>query len=224
MPETPIRVVLLDDHDIVRRGVKALLESEGDIEVVGEASTVADAAAAVVGLDPDVAILDARLPDGSGVELCARLATEAPRTRRIVLTSYDDDEAIMAALQSGASAFLLKEVEGSQLLNTVRTVAQGNSMIDPALFRRVIERMERGADRPPELSGLSEQQLRILEMIGRGMTNREIGQELFLAEKTVKNNVTRILARLGVQRRTQAALIASPAAHPLRRPALTVRP
>lgn len=206
---SPITVVLLDDHEIVRRGVRALLESEGDIEVVGEAGNVAEAARIIQETDPDVAILDARLPDGSGIELCERLATTAPRTRRMILTSYDDDDAIVGAIQSGAAGYVLKEVGGTSLLNTVRTVAQGHSTIDPQMFRRVITRMEQAAERPVELTGLTEQQLRILELIGRGMTNREIGNTLYLAEKTVKNNVTRILARLGVQSRTQAALVAS---------------
>lgn len=205
----PLRIFLLDDHDIVRRGVRGLLESEGDIEVVGEASTVASAAAQIPALAPHVAVLDARLPDGSGIELCAALRSTAPGVRSLILTSYDDDEAIVAAIRAGAAGYILKEVHGDSLLNSVRAVADGQSLIDPAMARRVIQWIEESNTGPQELAGLSEQQLRILELIAEGLTNREIGLRLYLAEKTVKNHVTRILATLGVQRRTQAALLAS---------------
>ncbi|MFL6156860.1 MAG: response regulator [Marmoricola sp.] len=206
---TPLRVFLLDDHDIVRRGVRALLESDGDVVVVGETSTIAEATRMIPELSPDVAVLDARLPDGSGIDLCANLKTIAPTVRSLILTSYDDEEAIVAAIRAGAAGYVLKEVEGDSLLSAVRTVASGQSLIDPVMARRVIHWIEQSNTGPEELSGLTEQQLRILGLLAEGLTNREIGLQLYLAEKTVKNHVTRILATLGVQRRTQAALLAS---------------
>ncbi len=205
----PLRVFLLDDHDIVRRGVSALLESEGDVQVVGEANCIADASRLIPELLPDVAVLDARLPDGSGIELCAELRTTAPTVRSLILTSYDDEEAIVSAIRSGAAGYVLKEVQGDSLLSSVRTVGNGQSLIDPAMARRVIHWIEHSSQGPEELAGLTDQQLRILELLAEGCTNREIGLRLYLAEKTVKNHVTRILATLGVQRRTQAALLAS---------------
>ncbi len=204
-----LRVFLLDDHDIVRRGVRALLETDGDIEIVGEASTVTGAAAQIPELTPDVAVLDARLPDGSGIELCSRLRATAPGVRCLILTSYDDEEAIVSAIQAGAAGYVLKEVEGDSLLSSVRAVGEGHSLIDPVMARRVIAWIEHGSEGPQELAGLTEQQRRILELLAEGLTNKEIGDRLYLAEKTVKNHVTRILAKLGVQRRTQAALLAS---------------
>lgn len=204
-----LRVFLLDDHDIVRRGVSALLESEGDVEVVGEANCVADAGRLIPELLPDVAVLDARLPDGSGIDLCAELRTTAPTVRSLILTSYDDEEAIVSAIRAGAAGYVLKEVQGDSLLSSVRTVGSGQSLIDPAMARRVIHWIEQSTQGPEELAGLTDQQLRILELLAEGCTNREIGLRLYLAEKTVKNHVTRILATLGVQRRTQAALLAS---------------
>lgn len=204
-----LRVFLLDDHEIVRRGVRALLESDGDVEIVGEASAIAGTAERIAELAPDVAVLDARLPDGSGIELCARLRDLAPTVHCLILTSYDDEEAIVAAIRAGASGYLLKEVEGDSLLSAVRTVASGQSLIDPQMARRVIQWIEQTTTAPVELAGLTDQQMRILELLAEGLTNREIGLRLYLAEKTVKNHVTRILATLGVQRRTQAALLAS---------------
>jgi DNA-binding NarL/FixJ family response regulator len=204
-----LRVFLLDDHDIVRRGVRALLESEGDVEVIGESASIADAERLIPELSPDVAVLDARLPDGSGIELCGRLRALAPDVRSLVLTSYDDEEAIVAAIQAGAAGYVLKEVEGDSLLSAVRAVGSGRSLIDPVMARRVIAWIEQVGEGPRELAGLTDQQRRILELLAEGMTNKQIGERLYLAEKTVKNHVTRILAKLGVQRRTQAALLAS---------------
>ena len=204
-----LRVFLIDDHDIVRKGVRALLESEGDIEIVGEASNISDAMRLVPELRPRVLVLDIALPDGSGIELCRTLRTLAPETRCLVLTSEEGEEAIAAAMNAGAVGYLLEQVEGTSLLSAVRTIARGHSLIDPALARRMITSMEQTNDAPEELAGLTEQQLRILALIAEGLTNREIGNRLYLAEKTVKNHVTRILAKLGVQRRTQAALLAS---------------
>jgi two-component system, NarL family, response regulator DevR len=207
---TTLPVFLLDDHDIVRKGVRALLEAEGDIEIVGEASTVADARRLVPLLAPRVLVLDDELPDGSGLDLCRELRLLSPETRVLVLTSLDSQEAIVEAMQAGAVGYLLKQVEGTSLLSAVRTIASGHSLVDPALARRMIHWMEQATEEAPqELSGLTEQQLRILSLLAEGMTNREIGARLYLAEKTVKNHVTRILAKLGVQRRTQAALLAS---------------
>lgn len=204
-----LSVFLVDDHDIVRKGVRALLEAERDIVVVGEAATVADARRLVPLLAPEVLILDDELPDGSGVDLCRDLRSLAPDTRILVLTSEESEEAIVQAMQAGAVGYLLKQVEGASLLSAVRTIASGRSLVDPALARRMIDWMEQAAEEPEPLAGLTDQQLRILTLLAEGMTNREIGVRLYLAEKTVKNHVTRILAKLGVQRRTQAALLAS---------------
>jgi DNA-binding NarL/FixJ family response regulator len=204
-----LRVFLLDDHDIVRKGVRALLESGGDVEIVGEASTVADARRLIPGLQPQVVVLDTQLPDGSGIDLCRELRTLSPGARVLVLTSADDEETIVAAMHAGAVGYVLKQVEGTSLLSAVRTIASGHSLVDPALARRMINWMEQTSDAPAELAGLTDQQLRILSLLAEGLTNREIGTRLYLAEKTVKNHVTRILAKLGVQRRTQAALLAS---------------
>jgi DNA-binding NarL/FixJ family response regulator len=202
-------VFLVDDHDIVRKGVRALLESSGDIEIVGEASSLADARRLVPGLGPRVAIMDTDLPDGSGIDLCRELRNLAPQTRTLVLTSDDHEETIAAAMNAGAVGYLLKQVQATSLLSAVRTVASGHSLIDPSLARRMITWMEQSEEGPDELAGLTDQQLRILSLLAEGLTNREIGVRLYLAEKTVKNHVTRILAKLGVQRRTQAALLAS---------------
>jgi DNA-binding NarL/FixJ family response regulator len=204
-----LRVFLLDDHDIVRKGVRALLESEGDIEIVGEASTVTDARRLIPGLEPRVVVLDTQLPDGSGIDLCRDLRMLSPESRTMVLTSDEAEESIVAAMHAGAVGYVLKQVEASSLLSAVRTIASGHSLIDPVLARRMINWMEQTSDAPEELAGLTDQQLRILALLAEGLTNKEIGNRLYLAEKTVKNHVTRILAKLGVQRRTQAALLAS---------------
>ena len=204
-----LRAFLLDDHDLVRKGVRAVLESAGDIDVVGEASTVADATRLIPELRPEVVVLDTHLPDGSGIDLCRDLAVLVPSARTLVLTARDSEESIVAAMQAGAAGYLLKQVDGAVLLSAVRTIARGHSLIDPSLARRVIDWMEQTTETPDELAGLTDQQLRILALIAEGLTNREIGVRLYLAEKTVKNHVTRILAKLGVQRRTQAALLAS---------------
>jgi DNA-binding NarL/FixJ family response regulator len=202
-------VFLLDDHDIVRKGVRALLEADGDIEIVGEANNLTDAKRLVAELQPKVLILDTQLPDGSGIEFCRELRSLSPETRALVLTSEDGEEWIAAAMNAGAVGYILKQVEGTSLLSAVRTIARGHSLIDPALARRMINWMEQANEAPEELAGLTDQQLRILALIAEGLTNKEIGHRLYLAEKTVKNHVTRILAKLGVQRRTQAALLAS---------------
>jgi two-component system, NarL family, response regulator DevR len=204
-----LRVFLLDDHDIVRKGVRALLESEDDITIVGEASTLADARRLIPGLAPRVLVLDTELPDGSGIDLCRELSALSAETRALVLTSDDAEATIAAAMQAGAAGYVLKQVEGTSLLSAVRTIAAGHSLVDPALARRMIDWMEQSSSTPEELSDLTDQQLKILALLAEGLTNREIGTRLYLAEKTVKNHITRILAKLGVQRRTQAALLAS---------------
>jgi DNA-binding NarL/FixJ family response regulator len=204
-----IRVFLLDDHEVVRHGLRALLESAGDIVVVGESGLAAEATARIPALRADVAVLDARLPDGSGIEVCRAVRTLDPDVRALILTSYDDDEALFAAIMAGASGYVLKEIAGQDLVGAVRQVAAGNSLIDPALTARVLERVRNGPATVPELSDLTEQELKLLGLIAEGLTNRQIGERMFLAEKTVKNYVSSILSKLGLERRTQAAVLAS---------------
>lgn len=205
---SPIRVFLLDDHEVVRRGVADLLSAEADIEVVGEASTTAQALARVPALRPDVAVLDVQLPDGDGVSVCRDLLSQLPDLKCLMLTAFIDDDALMDAIVAGASGFVLKQIRGTDLVGAVRTVAQGGSLLDPQATQRVLERIRSQANHVDPLASLTDQERRILALIGEGMTNREIGQELFLAEKTVKNYVSSILAKLGLHRRTQAAVFA----------------
>jgi len=207
--QRPIRVFLLDDHEVVRRGLVDLLESEDDIEVVGEAGNVRDATARIPALRPDVAVLDARLPDGSGIDVCRDVRSVDPSIKALILTSYDDDEALFAAILAGASGYVLKQITGNDLIDGVRRVAAGQSLIDPSLTAKVLERVRKGPETPDELSELTEQERKILALIAEGLTNRQIGERLYLAEKTVKNYVSSILAKLGLERRTQAAVLAS---------------
>ena len=207
---------LLDDHEVVRQGLRALLESSGDIVVVGESGLAQEAAARIPALRPDVAVLDARLPDGSGIEVCRTVRGVDPAIKALILTSYDDDEALFAAIMAGAAGYVLKEITGQDLIGAVHQVAAGNSLIDPALTARVLERVRNGPGTAPELAGLTEQELKLLALIAEGLTNRQIGERMFLAEKTVKNYVSSILAKLGLERRTQAAVLASQAAQPRR--------
>jgi two-component system response regulator DevR len=211
MTETPapIRVFLLDDHEIVRRGIKELLEGEPDIEVVGESGLAEEATRRIPALRPDVAILDARLPDGSGIDVCREVRSRDPHIKALILTSYDDDEALFAAIMAGASGYVLKEIRSSDLVGAIRTVAAGQSLIDPALTARVLDRVRNGPATAPELAELTEQELKLLALIAEGLTNRQIGEKMFLAEKTVKNYVSNILAKLGLERRTQAAVLAA---------------
>ena len=204
-----IRVFLLDDHEVVRQGLRALLEAAGGIEVVGESGLAEEATARIPALRPDVAVLDARLPDGSGIEVCRAVRAVDPSVRALILTSYDDDEALFAAIMAGASGYVLKEVTGLNLVGAVRQVADGNSLIDPALTARVLERVRNGPASAPELADLTERELELLALIAEGLTNRQIGERMFLAEKTIKNYVSAILAKLGLERRTQAAVLAS---------------
>jgi DNA-binding NarL/FixJ family response regulator len=209
MDQTSIRVFLLDDHELVRRGLRDLLESEGDIEVVGEAGTVAEATARIPALRPNVAILDARLPDGSGIDVCRDVRSIDPTIKALILTSYDDDEALFAAILAGAAGYVLKQIGSGDLVDGVRRVAAGQSLIDPALTARVLDRVRNGPEEHEELAALTEQERKILTLIAEGLTNRQIGERMFLAEKTVKNYVSSILAKLGLERRTQAAVLAS---------------
>lgn len=206
-----VRVFLLDDHEVVRQGITALLETQHDIEVVGEAATVAEALARIPAVRPDVAVLDVRLPDGDGVHVCRELKDTLPGTACLMLTSYTDDEALFEAVMAGAAGYVLKEVRGGDLVNAIRTVAAGESLLDGATTSRLLARLRSASAEAPAdpLRDLTDQERRVLDLIGRGMTNREIGAELFLAEKTVKNYVTSLLAKLGLQRRTQAAVLAT---------------
>jgi two-component system response regulator DevR len=205
-----LRVFLLDDHEMVRRGVRDLLEEEADIVVVGEAATATDAVAAIIALVPDVAVLDARLPDGHGVDVCREVRSAHPGIACLMFTSYDDEDAIMAAIMAGAAGYLLKQVRGIDLVDAVRRVAAGQSLLDPAVTQTVLARLRATDLRPPDpLAGLSEQERRVLALIAEGLTNREIGGRLFIAEKTVKNYVSSLLAKLGLGRRAQAAALAA---------------
>lgn len=200
-----IRVFLLDDHELVRRGLSDLLGVEADLEVVGEASSVAEALTRIPATQPDVAVLDVRLPDGSGVEVCRDIRSQMPGVKCLMLTSFSDDEALFDAIMAGASGYVLKEIRGHDLVDAIRQVAAGKSLLDPSLTQKVLERLRRGNEEDERLSGLSDQERRILELIGEGMTNRQIGEQMHLAEKTVKNYVSSLLAKLGMERRTQAA-------------------
>ncbi|HEY5352020.1 MAG TPA: response regulator transcription factor [Streptosporangiaceae bacterium] len=204
-----IGVFLLDDHEIVRRGVKELLESEPDIVVVGEAGTAESALARIPALRPDVAVLDVRLPDGDGVSVCRDIRSKMPQVACLMLTSFGDDEALFDAIMAGAAGYVLKQIRGTDLVGAVRALAAGESMLDPEAASRVMKRMrDQAADSDP-LTGLTTQERRILELIGEGLTNRQIGERLFLAEKTVKNYVSTLFAKLGMERRTQAAAYAA---------------
>lgn len=202
-----LRVFLLDDHEIVRRGVRELLEAEGDLVVVGEASTAAEALVRVPAVRPDVAVLDVRLPDGDGVEVCRELRSADPDLRCLMLTSFADDEALFGAVMAGASGYVLKQVRGGDLVGAVRTVAQGGSLLDPRTTMKVLDRVRSQAEAKDPLAALTEQERRILDLVGEGLTNRQIGERLHLAEKTVKNYVSSLLSKLGLSRRTQAAVL-----------------
>jgi len=207
--DRPIRVYLLDDHEVVRQGLKALLEGAGGIEVVGESGSAVEAAARIPATKPDVAVLDARLPDGSGIEVCRTVRGVDDSIQALILTSYDDDEALFAAIMAGAAGYVLKEIRGNDLVDGIRRVASGQSLIDPALTAKVLERVRKGPSVAPELADLTDQERKLLSLIAEGLTNRQIGEQMFLAEKTVKNYVSSILAKLGLERRTQAAVLAS---------------
>lgn len=204
-----ISVYLLDDHEIVRRGLRGLLAEEGDIDVVGESATARAALREIPVLRPHVAVLDVRLPDGSGIEVCRELRSSVPETHALILTSYDDDDALFAAIMAGASGYLLKVIAGQDVVAAVRRVRAGQSLIDPALTSRVLQRVRQGAAHEPALAALSEQEHKVLTLIAEGQTNRQIASHMFLSEKTVKNYVSSILTKLGLESRTQAAVLAT---------------
>ena len=202
----PITVYLLDDHEVVRRGVRELLEAEGDIKVIGESGLAEEATRRIPALRPDVAILDGRLPDGSGVDVCREVRSIDPQIAALILTSYDDEDALFASIMAGAAGYILKQIRGHDLVDTVRRVAAGQSTLDPAVTAQVFERLRHGPEADPAFERLTGQEQRILELISQGLTNRQIAGELFLAEKTVKNYVSSLLSKLGLSSRTQAAI------------------
>ncbi|MEA2717080.1 MAG: two-component system, NarL family, response regulator DevR [Actinomycetota bacterium] len=203
-----LRVFLLDDHEVVRRGLRDLLEAEDDIEVVGEAGTADEAYGRIPATSPDVAILDVRLPDGDGVEVCREIRSKHPEIACLMLTSFAEDEALFSAIMAGAAGYVLKQVRGTDLVDGVRRVGRGESLIDPSLTTRVLERL-RHPPEADELAGLTDQERRILDLVAEGLTNRQIGEQLFLAEKTVKNYMSNLLAKLGMSRRAEAAAYAA---------------
>ncbi|GAA2473596.1 response regulator transcription factor [Streptomyces longisporus] len=211
--QDPIRVFLLDDHEVVRRGLADLLDAEPDISVVGDAENVEHALVRAPAVRPHVAVLDVRLPDGDGISVCRDLRSRMPELAVLMLTSFDDEDALLDAIMAGASGYVLKQIKGSDLISAVRTVASGQSMLDPATTARLMRSLRtEPAETPsvaPELAGLSPREREILALIGDGLTNREIGKQLYLSEKTVKNHISRLLAKLGVQRRVQAAVLAT---------------
>jgi DNA-binding NarL/FixJ family response regulator len=202
------RVFLLDDHEIVRRGLRELLEAEDDLVVAGEAGTAEEALARIPATNPQVAVLDVRLPDGDGIEVCREIRSRQPDVHCLILTSFADDEALFSAILAGASGYVLKQVRGADLLDAVRRVAQGQSLLDPAVTARVLERL-RTPRTTEEFESLTDQERRILDLIAEGLTNRQIGERMFLAEKTVKNYVSNVLMKLGMSRRSEAAAYAA---------------
>ncbi|MEU9997526.1 response regulator transcription factor [Streptomyces sp. NPDC050848] len=211
--DTPTRVFLVDDHEVVRRGLRDLINDEPDMEVVGEAATAAQALARGPALRPDVAVLDVRLPDGDGISVCRELRSRMPDLACLMLTSFDDEDALLDAIMAGAAGYVLKQIKGSDLVSAVRTVATGQSMLDPATTARLMHSLrDPEAAKPPEderLAVLSERERSVLDLIGEGLTNRQIAKRLYLSEKTVKNHISRLLGKLGVERRVQAAVIAA---------------
>lgn len=204
-----LRVFLLDDQEVVRAGTRVFVEADGDIEVVGEAASVAEALRRIPAARPDVAVLDVRLPDGDGIELCREIRSRWPGVACLMLTSFDDDEALFAAIMAGAAGYMLKQVRGQALAEAIRQVGAGRSLLDPRSTKQVLERLRAGPAQDARLSSLSKQERRVLELIAEGKTNRQIGGEMFLAEKTVKNYVSSLLAKLGMDRRTEAAVYAT---------------
>ncbi len=205
----PIGVFLLEDHEIVRRGVRVLLQAEPDIEVIGEAGTAASALARIPVLRPDVAVLDVRLPDGDGVSVCREVRSRAPEVACVMLTAFSDDDALLASVMAGAAGYVLKQIRGSDLVGAVRVVASGQSMLDPGVAGKAMARLRDEADRRDPLAGLTARERKILELIGDGLTNRQIGERLSVSVKTVKNYVSVLFVKLGMEQRTQAAAYAA---------------
>ena len=204
-----VRIFLLDDHEVVRRGLRDLLEAEGDLEVVGEAGTAEEALRRVPATRPDVAVLDVRLPDGDGVEVCRELRSRYPELQCLMLTSFSDDEALFDAIMAGAAGYVLKQIRGTDLIDAIRRVAAGQSLLDPALTARVLERLRVGPDAGEPIELLTDQERKILDLLAEGLSNRQIAERMFLAEKTVKNYVSNLLSKLGMERRTEAAVYAA---------------
>jgi len=202
----PVRVFLLDDHEIVRRGIADLIDAADGITVVGEAGTAAEALHRIPAAEPDVAVLDVRLPDGSGIDVCRDIRSSMPQVRCLILTSYDDNDALFAAVMAGAAGYVLKEIRGSSLVDAIRQVAGGKSLMDPNVTERLLTRLREGTPEDARLASLTAREKEVLALIADGLTNRQIGERLFLAEKTVKNYVSGLLAKLGMERRTQAAV------------------
>jgi two-component system, NarL family, response regulator DevR len=207
-PTTKTRVFLLDDHEIVRRGLRELLEAQDDMEVAGEAGTADEALRRIGPIRPDVAVLDVRLPDGDGVEVCRDIRSAHPEIACIMLTSFADDEAVYAAILAGAAGYMLKQIRGNELVDGIRRVAAGVSLLDPAVTARVLDRLRHRPEQD-ELAGLTGQERKILDLVAEGLTNRQIGERLYLAEKTVKNYVSNMLSKLGMSRRSEAAAYAA---------------
>ena len=205
----PTRVFLLDDHEIVRRGLRELVEGEDDLAIVGEAATAEEALTRIPATSPDVAVLDVRLPDGDGVEVCREIRSRHPEVHCLMLTSYADDDALFSAILAGAAGYVLKQVHGTDLLDAIRRVAQGQSLLDPAVTARVLERLRTPPESSDDIGSLTDQERRILDLIAEGLTNRQIGERMYLAEKTVKNYVSNVLMKLGMSRRTEAAAYAA---------------
>jgi DNA-binding NarL/FixJ family response regulator len=204
-----IRVFLLDDHEVVRRGVAALLEAETDLEIAGEAATATHALARIPAVRPDIAILDVRLPDGDGVTVCREIRSQLPHLPCLMLTSFSDEEALFDAVMAGAAGYVLKQIHGSDLITAVRTIASGQSLLDPHSTAQMLHHLRQRQTHNDPLAALSTQERQILQLIGEGLTNRQIGEHLFLAEKTVKNYVSNLFTKLDMRRRTQAAAFAA---------------
>ncbi len=197
---------LVDDHEVVRQGVRSLIDASGDLLVVGEADSVETGLARVLAVQPDVAILDVRLPDGNGVELCREIRSRLPHVSCLMLTSYSDDEALFEAIIAGASGYVLKQVRGGELIDAIRRVARGEHLLDPAVTGRVMKRLSSPSPDDARLASLTAREREVLDLIGQGLTNRQIGERMYLAEKTVKNYVSGLLAKMGMERRTEAAV------------------
>lgn len=208
-PATPVRVFLLDDHEIVRRGVRELVELESDLVVVGEAGSVEDALNRIATSQPHVAVLDVQLGDGSGIEVCRDVRSAHPEIACLMLTSFADDEALMDSIVAGAAGYVLKQIRGNELVESIRIAASGRSLLDPTQTARAAQRLRRGPEEDPRLATLTPQERKILDLLADGLTNRQIGEQLFLAEKTIKNYVSNLLMKLGMKRRTEAAVYAA---------------